>query len=304
VTATAKEFSGIYRGKQQHEPDFEAVLDRAMTAGVTKVMLTGMSLQDVDFNLNIAKSRPKQCFITVGVHPYHASEPETEGLEYYERMADRVMGLLAEKPSPLAAFGELGLDYDHLNHAPKEAQIRAFKAQLDMFVSKKLHLPLFLHCRAAFDDFVEIIKPYLQDLPRRGLVHSFVGTKSQMEALVGMGFDISVNGFSFRDDHSLEMVKSIPLERLQIETDAPWGEIPASSDVAKQYLTHAPALPARKKKDKFQMGCMVKDRNESCTISHVAFVVAGLKGIKVEEVTSAAWRNSTSMFFPEESDEA
>ena len=302
MTATAKEFAGIYRGKQQHEPDFEAVLDRAMTAGVTKVMLTGMSLQDVDFNLNIAKSRPKQCFITIGVHPYHASEPDAEGPDYYERMTDRIMGLLAGNPCPLAAFGELGLDYDHLNHAPKEAQIRTFKAQLELFVSKNLQLPLFLHCRAAFGDFVEIIQPYLQALPRRGLVHSFVGTEPEMVALVGMGFDISVNGFSFRDDQSLEMVKLIPLERLQIETDAPWGEIPASSDVAKRYLAHAPALPARKKKDKFQMGCMVKDRNESCTISHVAFVVAGLKVMKVEEIANAAWKNSNKMFFPGESD--
>lgn len=296
VTATAKEFAGIYRNKQQHEPDFDAVLDRAETAGVTKVMLTGMSLTDVDFNLKIAQSRPQQCVITVGVHPYHASEPDTEGPGYLEKMSDIIEELLKQKPTPIAAFGELGLDYDHLAKASKDAQIRTFKAQLDLLVSKKFDLPLFLHCRAAFDDFVGVIKPYLPNLPRRGLVHSFVGTRSQMEALVSMGFDVSVNGFSFKDEESLEMVKAIPLENLQIETDAPWGEIPANSDMAKNYLTKAPPLPARKKKDKFQMGCMVKERNESCTMIQVALVVAGLKGVAVEEIAKAAWENSNEMF--------
>lgn len=296
MTATAKEFAGIYRNKQQHEPDFDAVLDRAMNAGVTKVILTGMSLHDVDFNLAIAKLHPQQCYITVGVHPYHASEPDAEGVEYLEKMSNTISTLLKQKPCPLVAFGELGLDYDHLNHALKEVQIRTFKAQLDLVVSKKFDLPLFLHCRAAFEDFVEVIKPYLEVLPRRGLVHSFVGSKSEMETLVDMGFDISVNGFSFRDEQSLEMVRACPLNKLQLETDAPWGEIPASSDVTKRYLAKAPPLPARKKKDKFQLGCMVKDRNESCTISQVALVVAGLKGIPVTEITHAAWENSHKMF--------
>ncbi|KAF9880914.1 deoxyribonuclease tatd [Colletotrichum karsti] len=304
VTATAKDFAGFYRGKQYHQPDFDAVLDRALAAGVEKVMLTGMSLSDAEFNLSIAKSRPQgSCFVTIGIHPYHAAEPnaETDGGEdgHFAKLAQLVRE--ARLPSDggktlLAAFGELGLDYDRLNHASKGAQIRTFKRQLDLFVAEKLNLPLFLHCRAAFDDFTEIIRPYLPDIPRRGLVHSFVGSAAQMKELVEMGFDVSVNGFSFMDRESLEMVREIPLEKLQIETDAPWGEIPAGSDVAKRYLVNAPALPQSKKKDKFELGLMVKGRNESCTMERVAFVVAGLKGITVEEVAEAAWRNSIKMF--------
>ncbi|OLN93056.1 Deoxyribonuclease Tat-D 2 [Colletotrichum chlorophyti] len=300
VTATAKDFAGIYRGKQYHQPDFPAVLDRALAAGVDKVMLTGMSLSDVSTNLSIARARPAgSCFVTVGIHPYHAAEPdaEPEGEDaYFAKLAHAVRDALASEPSLLASFGELGLDYDRLNHASKEVQTRTFKRQLDLFVEEGWDLPLFLHCRAAFDDFVHVIRPYLPSLPRRGLVHSFVGSAAQMKALVEMGFDVSVNGFSFLDAESLEMVREIPLEKLQIETDAPWGEIPAGSEVAKRYLVHAPALPQSKKKDKFEMGLMIKGRNESCTIERVAYVVAGLKGITVEEVADAAWKNSVRMF--------
>ncbi|KAL1602804.1 hypothetical protein SLS60_006225 [Paraconiothyrium brasiliense] len=299
VTATAKEFAGTYRNKQYHAPDFAAVLDRALEASVKKVMLTGMSLWDAQFNADIARSRPDQCRITIGVHPYHASEPYANGSDgsaYFASMAKTVADLQAEKPTLLSAFGELGLDYDHLEWAGKGVQIQCFKDQLDLFVREKYDLPLFLHCRASFEDFVAVIEPYLAQLPRRGLVHSFVGSSAQMRKLTDMGFDVSVNGFSFRDQESLEMVAAVPLERLQLETDAPWGIIQASSEPAKAYLLNAVPLPASKKKDRFQLGMMVKERNESCAMSQVAFVVAGVKGLRVDEVAQAAWQNSTAMF--------
>lgn len=270
-----------------------------MTTGVKKVMLTGMSLPDVSFNADIARAQPSQCSITVGVHPYHAAEPYangSDGAEYYASMTKAIKDLSSDSPNLVSAFGELGLDYDHLEHADKETQIRCFKAQLDLFVAEKYDLPLFLHCRAAFEDFVATLEPYLPQLPRKGLVHSFVGSTTQMQRLTEMGLDVSVNGFSFNDRESLEMVTALPLARLQLETDAPWGIIQPSSEVAKRYLVNAPSLPASKKKDKFQLGMMVKERNESCAMSHVAFVVAGLKGISVAEVSKSAWENSQKMF--------
>ncbi|KAF3026561.1 hypothetical protein E8E14_014025 [Neopestalotiopsis sp. 37M] len=297
VTPTAKEFAGIYRGKQYHEPDFSNTLDRAREAGVEKVMLTGMSLSDIASNLAIAKSRPaNSCFVTMGVHPYHAGEPGPAGSEYYGQQRQAVKDALAEPAPLIKAFGELGLDYDRLVHADKETQIATFKAQLDMFVEEKWDLPLFLHCRAAIDDFVDIISPYLEQLPRRGLVHSFVGTRAQMEKLVELGFDVSVNGFSFLDRESLVMVAAIPLDKLQIETDAPWGEIKATSEIAKRYLVNAAPAPPSKKKDKWDPKYMVKERNESNSMERVAFVVAGTKGVGVDEVANAAWQNSVKMF--------
>lgn len=298
VTATAKEFDGRYRGdKQYHPPDFDAVLDRAQAAGVEKVMLTGMSLADVPVNLAIAAARPAQCFVTIGIHPYHAAEPDTGGEDaYFARLETAITDALALSPCPLAAFGELGLDWDRTAAASREAQLRTFTRQLDLYVSLGLDLPLFLHCRAAYDDFVATVTPYLDRLPRRGLVHSFVGTAAQMRGLVAMGFGVSVNGFAFGDRESLDMVREVPLDSLQIETDAPWGEIPASAEVAKRYLVNAGPAPPSRKRDKFERGVMVKTRNESCMLERVAYIVAGLKGVTVEEVAEAAWRNSIAMF--------
>jgi TatD DNase family protein len=299
VTATARDFAGVYRGKQYHPPDFESTLDRALSAGVEKVVLTGMSLSDIEHNADIARSRPGQCSITIGVHPYHATEVEQGGEAYLGDLLDQVRRLSEAGPGQdrlVSAFGELGLDYDRLQHAPKEAQIHAFKAQLDAFVSEKFDLPLFLHCRAAFDDFVDIIGPYVPRLPRGGLVHSFVGSSDQMKRLVELGFHISVNGFSFADVESLQMVADIPLSHLQIETDAPWGYLGDGNALVKKYCANASPLHASKKRDKWDAQYMVKERNEWCAMERVAFIVAGLKGITVEEVTDAAWENSVTMF--------
>lgn len=261
-----------------------------------------MSLSDVPTNLAIARSRPAgSCFVTIGVHPYHAAEPvaadANEGPNpYLAQIEKAVDDALAETPCRIGAFGELGLDYDRLNHADKETQITAFKAQLDLFVAKKWNLPLFLHCRASFEDFMTVIGPYLDKLPRGGLVHSFVGSKEEMEKLVAAGLDVSVNGFSFKDKESLEMTAAIPLDRLHIETDAPWGEIKPNSEVNKRYFANVASLPANKKKDKWDGEFMVKERNESCSMERVAFVVAGLKGVEVDVVANAAWENSIKMF--------
>jgi TatD DNase family protein len=301
VTATAKEFQGIYRGKQYHNPDFSSILSRASTFCVKKVLLTGMSASDIPFNAEIARSKPQQCNITIGVHPYHASEPYTNGSDgtaYFISMATQIKEL--RKQGLVHAYGELGLDYDHLDYSDRETQLRCFKDQLDLYVAQGWEIPLFFHCRAAFDDFVGVMGAYVDKLSRGGLVHSFVGTTTQMQKLVSMGLDVSVNGFSFKDRESLEMVAAVALDKLQLETDAPWGIIQASSEVAKRYLVNAPTLPGSKKKDKWTEEYMVKERNESCGISHVAFIVAGLKGISVEEVAKAAWENSRRMFWPEE----
>jgi TatD DNase family protein len=263
-------------------------------------MLTGMYASDASFNLDIARKRPEQCKATIGVHPYHAVEADEGGEEYYRSLSQSITTTIKEEPHLLGAFGELGLDYDKLAEAPKDVQIRVFKRQLDMIVSEGWELPLFLHCRAAFEDFIAILEPYMDRLPlRSGLVHSYVGTTQQMQTLIAMGLHVSVNNFAFRDRDSLDMIRHVPLDKLQIETDAPWGDIQASSEVAKAYLKNATKLSwGNKKKDKFTMGDMVKERNESCNMEKVALVVAGIKGVGAEDVAESAWRNSVNMFFP------
>ena len=118
------------------------------------------------------------------------------------------------------AFGEIGLDYDRLFLSPKEAQLKYFEAQLDL--ATELGMPLFLHSRACSEDFERLLRPRLDRLPKRGLVHSFTGTIEEMQRLVEMGFDIGINGCSMKTEENVSVVSEVPLERLQIETDGPW----------------------------------------------------------------------------------
>ena len=130
------------------------------------------------------------------------------------------LAIEAKKTGIVTAFGEIGLDYDRLFLSKKEQQLKYFEAQLEIAV--KVQLPLFLHSRAASDDFERLLAPYVPHLPKRGLVHSFTGTIEEMERLVAMGLDIGVNGCSMKTEENLAVVRAIPLERIQIETDGPW----------------------------------------------------------------------------------
>lgn len=126
----------------------------------------------------------------------------------------------AKKDGHVVAFGEIGLDYDRLFLSPKEPQLKYFEAQLDLAV--EIQLPLFLHSRAASEDFERLLAPRMARLPKRGLVHSFTGTLEEMHRMIALGLDVGINGCSLKTEENLEVVKAIPLKRLQIETDGPW----------------------------------------------------------------------------------
>lgn len=234
------------------------------------------------------------CFATVGVHPCSTQDFEKYSSGPEALLSDlRTLAVEAKRDGDVVAFGEIGLDYDRLFLSPKETQLRYFEPQLDLAI--ELQMPLFLHSRACSEDFERIMKARLDKLPKRGLVHSFTGTVQEMTALVDMGFDVGVNGCSLKTEENLAVVKEIPLEHLQIETDGPWCEIRASH-ASSRYLLDGPAMPKAVKKEKWQSGMMVKGRNEPVTIAQVAHVIGKVKGIPTEEVCAAAWRNSIKMF--------
>ena len=132
----------------------------------------------------------------------------------------RELALESKKAGLAVAFGEIGLDYDRLFLSGKEQQLKYFELQLDLAV--ELQMPLFLHSRAASEDFENLLAARLPRLPKKGLVHSFTGTPEEMKRLVDLGLDVGVNGCSLKTEENLAVVKEIPLERIQIETDGPW----------------------------------------------------------------------------------
>lgn len=229
--------------------------------------------------------------MTLGIHPYHVQDLYT-GSNQIEELKATARSLLEHKNFPVA-FGEIGLDYFYLDRADKQLQQKAFIEQLE--VATGFDLPLFLHARDSYEDFVTLIKPFLPRLARGGIVHSFAGTKEEMLGLVELGLDISVNGVSFTTAEQIDMVKHIPLDRLQLETDAPWCSIPKKGPVL-EFLCDAPSLLPAKKPKEFVLGKMVQDRNESCTIARVAHVIAAIKELPLQQIIDAALRNSSRMF--------
>jgi len=207
------------------------------------------------------------------------------------------LALSAKEKGLITAFGEIGLDYDRFMLCPKDPQLKYFRLQLDL--SRRLNLPLFLHSRAASNDFFDLLAPHLPHLPG-GLVHSFTGTLDEMKELLAAGLYIGINGCSLKTDENLGVVKEVPLDRLMLETDGPWCEIRPSHASAKlltKLMKDAsaaatlgapiPELPKAKKKEKWEKGARVSGRNEPAAISHVAWVIAAVKGVTVEEVCEA-----------------
>ncbi|KAI5264288.1 hydrolase, TatD family protein [Aureobasidium subglaciale] len=299
-------FTGVYHGKKAHDDDLPQIIQRALGAGCRKLMITGSDLEESQKAIDLAEQYPWSlrmdaysstaglCYATVGVHPCSAMT--------FDKYADgpdallfalRDLAIKTKAAGTAAAYGEFGLDYDRLHYADKETQIKYFRKQLDIAV--EVQLPLFLHSRAAAEDFEAILKERLEELPKRGCVHSFTGTLEEMKNIVDMGFDVGINGCSLKTEENVQVVKEVPLERLQIETDGPWCEMRPSHASAK-YLKDAPQLPKAVKKEKWTADNMVKGRNEPCTIPNVAYAIANIKGISVEEVCEAAWNNSIKMF--------
>ncbi|KXL48268.1 hypothetical protein M433DRAFT_147851 [Acidomyces richmondensis BFW] len=287
-------FRGVYHGKRVHEDDLKYVVQRALDAGVRKMMVTGSDLKESKNAVKLAEDYPGLCYATVGVHPCSA-----KSFEKHPNGPDALLAELKElaqdsrDAGTAVAFGEIGLDYDRLHFCDKETQLKYFEKQLD--VAMDLHMPLFLHMRAAAPDFEFLLKTRLDRLPKRGLVHSFTGSLEEMRSIVNLGFDIGINGCSMKTEENVAVVKEVPIERLQIETDGPWCEM-RPSHASARFLKNAPDLPRAVKKEKWDADAMVKGRNEPCAITQVAYAVAGVKGITVEEVCEHAWKNSIRMF--------
>jgi TatD DNase family protein len=137
------------------------------------------------------------CYGTVGVHPCSANKFDTHpGGPSALLSALKSLAVEAKEAGHAVAFGEIGLDYDRLFLTPMDQQLKYFEAQLEIAV--EVQLPLFLHSRAASEDFERLLGAKLDQLPKRGLVHSFTGSVEEMQRLVDLGFDIGVNGCSMK----------------------------------------------------------------------------------------------------------
>jgi TatD DNase family protein len=184
--------------------DREPVLQRACAAGVRAIMNISLDAPSLSDSLKL-QAQGVQLFHAAATPPHGAPEKDT------------FFDVVKEHAGRLSAIGEVGLDYFHKN-VPKERQIRVLSAYLD--VARECNLPVIFHCREAFDDLFEI----LQKNPVRGIIHCFTGSIFDAQRALDLGLYISISGIvTFKNSQKLrDCVASLPLERLCVETDAPY----------------------------------------------------------------------------------
>ena len=194
------------------DADRDAMMQRARDAGVTRMIITGSSNQGSLDAARLAATEPGRLYATAGVHPHHAAD--------YDDSSTALITELTGQDA-VVAVGECGLDYFR-NFSPREAQLTAFRSQLE--IAAATGLPVFLHQRDAHDDFVEVLEPMLARIPR-AVAHCFTGEHESLREYLAMGLWIGITGWicdERRGKHLHDIVGDIPDDRLMIETDAPY----------------------------------------------------------------------------------
>jgi len=242
-------------------PDYagkvDEVLARARAAGVGVCVSIGTELKRFSGVKAVAEAHDN-VWCSVGVHP-HESEKE---------LLDDEAALIAEAAHPkVVAIGETGLDY-YYEHSPRQPQQANFRSHIA--AARQTGLPVIVHTRDADDDTIHILREEMAKGAFKGLIHCFTGTQKLADAALELGLYISVSGIAtFKNSQPLrDVIKSVPLDRLLVETDAP-------------YL--APG-PHRGK------------TNDPAFVAHTAAMLADLKGVSGQELADATTENFFRLF--------
>ena len=242
--------------------DRAQVVQSALDAGVGHMVITGSSLPSSRAAIALVQDAPGVFRATAGVHPHHAAD-----LAESDRPALRQLLSAPE----VGAAGECGLDYFR-NFASHADQERAFRLQLELAV--ECAKPVFLHQRDGHDAFVAILKDYLPRLAG-GVAHCFTGDERELRDYLEMGLSIGITGWicdERRGQHLRELVRLIPLDRLMVETDAP-------------YLLPRDLVPKPSHR-----------RNEPRFLPHIVATLAACRGEDMATVANATTRNALEFF--------
>jgi len=323
-------FQGSYFGKAGvHAPDLDEVLSRAALHGVHKVIVTGGSLSDAREGIALCEAEngkigaggleKPRLFATVGVHPTRCGEFEFETEEVGEGEAgaeaaewsstgfvrrtkrdgeaylEALEALIKGHRGLVVAVGECGLDYDRETFCVREVQKKWFVRHFAL--AERVGLPLFLHNRNTGGDFAKLLREHAASFAGTGcVVHSFTGSVAELEDLLDVAPNVYVglNGCSLKTEENLEAARRVPLERLLVETDAPWCEIKGSH--ASKPLVKTAFQAVDKKKKARGDGKLVKGRCEPAQIVQVVQVIADIKGVDPATVADHARRNAETLF--------
>jgi TatD DNase family protein len=244
--------------------DFDPVFTRALNANVTQMIITGTSVSSSQQASDIAVQHPNHLFCTAGVHPHHAKD-------FSAQTHSELIAIAGSEQ--VVAIGECGLDFNR-NFSTSTEQLFAFEQQL--ILACKMGLPVFLHERDAFDAQIELLTKYRKELTG-GVVHCFTGNIEQMNHYLDLGLYIGITGWVCdlkRGQDLRDAVKSLPLNRILLETDAP-------------YL-RPKGLANNRKVD--------KGNNEPGYLPYVASEVANLMETDINTLQSECQINSHALF--------
>lgn len=187
--------------------DGDETVKSAQRAGVTRLLCVGTDAADSAQAVKFVAKR-SGCYASIGLHPHEA--------RHYKAQFPEIESLATE-PN-VVAIGECGLDY-YYDHSPRPIQRQVFEMHLELASQHKL--PLIFHVREAFEDFWPIVDTFPGV---RGVVHSFSATRRELEAALSRDFYIGLNGIMTftKNDEQLAAARAVPLEKLVLETDAPF----------------------------------------------------------------------------------
>ncbi|EOB15020.1 Putative deoxyribonuclease TATDN1 [Nosema bombycis CQ1] len=237
------------------------VIERAKNSSTIPIFV-GVDFESSKKCLELAKTYNTLCY--VGLHPTHSKE------HFGDEM--KIQNLLEDEN--VIAIGECGLDYLRSEFSSKEIQKKVFINQLEMKGDR-----YFLHSRDSHRDFMEITGDYSFS----GVVHSFTGTEDESKDLIRKGFFIGINGCSLKTEEGLEMVKSLPLDKILVETDSPYCKI-RKSYAGYKFLSLREEIK------------ILRKRNEPCSLDQVIEVISKLKEVEIEELNSILLKNSEDFF--------
>ena len=240
-----------------HE-QLDDVIARADAAGVKQIISIGVKLSNSHKPKEIAE-RYENIWCSIGIHPHEAeNEPLSCDLDAIRQAADH---------PKVVAIGEAGLDYFYDN-APRDRQAQSLRAQIT--IARELGLPIIIHARDADEDMAAILEDEYQKGPYAGVLHCFSSGAALAQRALAIGFYVSFSGIvTFKSAAEIQQVaKTVPEERLLVETDAPFL---------------AP-VPMRGKK------------NEPAFTAHTAQFIADLRGISLEKLAEITTNNALRLF--------
>ncbi|XP_068896172.1 deoxyribonuclease TATDN1 isoform X2 [Tenebrio molitor] len=280
-------YSGIYNGTRKHEGDLQQVLQRSWSAGLKKIIITGGNLKESQMALSLA-TNDERLFTTVGCHPTRCLEFDENPTTYLTELKKTI----ESGSKKVVAVGECGLDYDRIQFCPKDIQKKLyFELQLDL--STTCNLPLFLHCRNAAQDVIEILSRHKNAC---GVVHSFDGRIEEAQSFIDMNFFIGLNGCSLKTEENLKTVAALPNDKILIETDCPWCEI-RPTHAGYSLISKDNFFTNTVKKEKWKPDCAVKSRNEPANIRQVLDVIATVKNEDPDTLCDIIYENTIKLFF-------